>query len=52
LVKNSTIKNSIIQESSRISNTKTQNSMIGNYVSYEGRDCDVELSLGDFCEQK
>ena len=52
LVKNSTIKNSIIQESSHISNTKTQNSMIGNYVSYEGKDCDVELSLGDFCEQK
>lgn len=52
LVKNSAIKNSIIQEFSRVFNTKTQNSMIGNYVSYEGKDCDVELSLGDFCEQK
>ena len=52
LIKNSTIKNSIIQENSSIFNTKTQNSMVGNYVSYNGKNCEVELSIGDFCEQK
>lgn len=45
-VKNSVIQNSIIQEDTTITNANFKNSMIGNFVSFEGKQDD--LSLGDY----
>lgn len=46
VIKNSILKNSIIQQNSNIEDLTIQNSMIGNYVEIKG---DVtEVSIGDF----
>ncbi|RIJ43137.1 sugar phosphate nucleotidyltransferase [Pontibacter oryzae] len=45
-VTNSVVSNSIIQESTSLKNGNVANSMLGNFVSYEGRQTD--LSLGDY----
>jgi len=42
----SVIKNSIIQKNSMIKNVNISNSMIGNFVNYEGKSLD--MSLGDY----
>lgn len=49
-IKNSVISNSIIQGNTKIKNANIQNSMLGNYVVFEGR-C-LDLSIGDFTELK
>lgn len=43
------ISNSIVQKNSKISKSVLENSMVGNYVSWEGRSTD--LSLGDYNTQ-
>lgn len=48
-IRDSRISNSIIQKNSKISKSNLENSMIGNYVSLEGRTTD--LSLGDYNTQ-
>lgn len=45
-IRDSRIKNSIIQKESQISNAVLENSMLGNFVIFEGSSLD--LSLGDF----
>ena len=45
-VYNSVVSNSIIQEDTSVKNGNVANSMLGNFVVYEGRQSD--LSLGDF----
>lgn len=45
-VKNSVIQNSIIQENCAINNANFKNSMIGNFVTLEGKQND--LSIGDY----
>lgn len=45
-VYNSVVSNSIVQESTAIKNSNIANSMLGNFVVYEGRQSD--LSLGDY----
>ncbi|MTI19644.1 nucleotidyltransferase [Fulvivirga sp. RKSG066] len=45
-LKNSVIQNSIIQENSEINNANFKNSMLGNFVTFEGNQED--LSLGDY----
>jgi len=45
-IKNSVIENSIIQESSEINNANFKNSMLGNFVTFEGKQED--LSIGDY----
>jgi glucose-1-phosphate thymidylyltransferase len=45
-IKNSRISNSIVQKNSKISKSVIENSMLGNFVSVEGKALD--LSLGDF----
>ncbi|WP_299703528.1 sugar phosphate nucleotidyltransferase [uncultured Pontibacter sp.] len=45
-VNDSILSNSIVQKDSAIKNGNIANSMIGNFVSYEGRQSD--LSLGDY----
>ena len=45
-VENSVISNSIIQENTEIKNANFSNSMVGNFVNYQGRELD--LSIGDF----
>ncbi len=45
-VYNSVVSNSIIQESTSLKNGNVANSMLGNFVVYEGRQSD--LSLGDY----
>ncbi len=45
-VYNSVVSNSIIQEDTSLKNGNVANSMMGNFVVYEGRQTD--LSLGDF----
>ncbi|GHA73884.1 sugar phosphate nucleotidyltransferase [Pontibacter akesuensis] len=45
-VHNSVVSNSIIQENTQLKNGNVANSMLGNFVVYEGRPSD--LSLGDF----
>ncbi|MDX1627531.1 MAG: sugar phosphate nucleotidyltransferase [Fulvivirga sp.] len=49
-IKNSVIQNAIIQKNAAISNANFKNSMIGNYVTFEGNQDD--LSLGDYNELK
>ncbi|MFD3003375.1 sugar phosphate nucleotidyltransferase [Pontibacter toksunensis] len=45
-VYNSVVSNSIVQEDTSVKNGNVANSMLGNFVVYEGRQSD--LSLGDF----
>ncbi|WP_299820000.1 sugar phosphate nucleotidyltransferase [uncultured Pontibacter sp.] len=45
-VYNSIVSNSIVQESTNLKNGNVANSMLGNFVVYEGRQSD--LSLGDY----
>lgn len=45
-IEDSRIKNSIIQKGTKIKNANLANSMLGNYVSYEGKVSD--LSIGDY----
>ena len=45
-VADSVIKNTIIQENATIKDARIQNSMLGNFVTYEGKVSD--LSLGDY----
>lgn len=46
VIRDSRIKNSIIQKESQISNAMLENSMLGNFVTFEGSALD--LSLGDY----
>lgn len=46
VIKNSVIQNTIIQSHSELNNIHLKNSMIGNYVTFEGKVADV--SLGDY----
>lgn len=46
VIKNSVIRNSIVQKNTSIKNANFENSILGNFVSYEGK-CD-DLSLGDY----
>jgi glucose-1-phosphate thymidylyltransferase len=48
-IRDSRISNSIVQKNSKITKSNLENSMIGNYVSLEGRADD--LSLGDYNTQ-
>jgi len=50
VLKNSIIQNSIIQENTEINNANFKNSMVGNFVTFEGKQDD--LSLGDYNELK
>ena len=50
VIHSSVIKNSIVQKESKITNAVLENSMIGNFVNFEGNSLDV--SLGDFNEMK
>ena len=45
-IHNSVVKNSIIQENTTIAGANIDNSMIGNFVNYNGRPAD--LSVGDY----
>jgi glucose-1-phosphate thymidylyltransferase len=45
-IKSSIIQNTIIQTNSELNNTNLKNSMIGNFVTLEGKSDD--LSVGDF----
>ncbi|MEM9363247.1 MAG: sugar phosphate nucleotidyltransferase [Bacteroidota bacterium] len=49
-LENSTIKNSIIQSDSKISNANLDNAMIGNHVIFDGKF--ETVSLGDYSEMK
>ena len=49
-LENSTIKNSIIQSESKISNANLDNAMIGNHVVFDGKF--ETVSLGDYSEMK
>lgn len=49
-LENSTVKNSIIQNESKISNANLDNAMIGNYVVFDGKF--ETVSLGDYSEMK
>ncbi|MBL6446920.1 nucleotidyltransferase [Fulvivirga sp. 29W222] len=46
IIKSSVIQNSIIQTNTEINNANFKNSILGNYVSFEGKSDD--LSLGDY----
>ncbi len=46
IIKNSRISNSIIQSDSNISNALLADSMLGNFVTFEGKPAD--LSIGDY----
>ena len=52
IIVNSKITSTIIQENTEISNTILKNSMIGNYVLYNGPNTQQEVSVGDYCEIK
>lgn len=47
-IENSSVKNTIIQAHSEVKNATLENSMLGNYVHYDGRFSQV--SLGDYSE--
>lgn len=47
VIKDSRIQNSIIQNDSSVINANIKNSMIGNFVNFQGTSKD--LSIGDFC---
>jgi glucose-1-phosphate thymidylyltransferase len=46
IIRDSRIKNSIIQKESNISKAMLENSMLGNFVTFEGSSLD--LSVGDY----
>ena len=46
VIKDSTIRNSIIQENCVINRSKIENSMFGNFVNFEAQSSDA--SLGDY----
>jgi len=46
VIRDSTVKNSIIQRNSTISRAVLENSMIGNFVNFEGKSSDA--SVGDY----
>src|SRR5690554_189985 len=50
VIENSTIKNSIIQTNSKITNANLDNAMIGNHATFDGKFTNV--SLGDYSELK
>ena len=52
IIVNSKITNAIVQENTEISNAILKNSMIGNYVLYNGPNTQQEVSVGDYCEIK
>ena len=45
---NSQITKSIIQQNTKIQDSKLNNSMIGSHVSYIGKNLDQQVSIGDF----
>ena len=51
-IKNSVISKAIIQNNSNITNAKLSNSMIGNNSSFDGKNIQQEVSIGDFSEVK
>lgn len=51
-IKESVIENSIVQNHSIIENAQLKNSMIGNFVEYNGFNNKKEVSLGDFSTLK
>ena len=50
IILNSQIKESIIQNTSKIENAKLYKSMIGNNVFFDGHNIELEVSIGDFSE--
>ena len=52
IILNSQIKESIIQNTSKIENAKLYKSMIGNNVFLDGHNIKLEVSIGDFSEVK
>ena len=52
IISNSQIKESIIQNTSKIENAKLYKSMIGNNVFFDGHNIELEVSIGDFSEVK
>jgi len=48
VVENSVIENSIIQTNSKINGANLANSMIGNFVEYEGNSNQQDVSIGDY----
>jgi glucose-1-phosphate thymidylyltransferase len=52
IIFNSQIKESIIQNTSKIENAKLFKSMIGNNVFFDGHNIELEVSIGDFSEVK
>ena len=48
----SEIKNTIIQSQSLLTNAKLSNSMLGNFVQFNGHNITQEISIGDYCEIK
>ena len=52
IILNSQIKESIIQNTSKIKNAKLYKSMIGNNVFFDGHNIELEVSIGDFSEVK
>ena len=51
-IENSSIRETIIQNNSVIINAKLNNSMLGNLVSFNGKNTQQEVSIGDFSEIK
>jgi glucose-1-phosphate thymidylyltransferase len=51
-IENSVISKSIIQNETVITDAKLKNSMIGNKVSFNGKNTQQEVSIGDFSEVK
>jgi glucose-1-phosphate thymidylyltransferase len=51
-IENSAISKSIIQNETMITDAKLKNSMIGNKVSFNGKNTQQEVSIGDFSEVK
>ena len=49
-IESSQIQNSIIQTDTKIINAKLEESMIGNKVSFDGKNILQKVSIGDFCE--
>ena len=49
-IRDAIIKNTIIQENTKVENVNLQNSMLGNFVEYQGKAAD--LSLGDYTQIK
>ena len=47
-ISKSTISNTIIQANTEIKNAKLEQSMLGNYVVYNGKNIKSKLSIGDF----